>query len=91
MVTETMFISQVKAEGISVIHFNSGLLCRNFSKIKDYLQQLKHSFSIIAVVETWLSDDRELQDSLDGSEMFNLNRISKRGGGVAMFVKLNGR
>lgn len=58
----------------------------NFSKIKEYLHLLKQKFGIIAISETWLNDEKELQDGLEGYEMFWQNRVSKRGGGVALFV-----
>ncbi len=40
----------------------------------------------VAVSETWLSDDKELQNWLEGYEMFGQNRVDKRDGGVALFV-----
>lgn len=58
--SEDKFNSNVKMEGFSVIHFNSRSLYSNFSKIKDYIQQLQQKFSVIAISETWLSDDKEL-------------------------------
>lgn len=84
--SEDEFNSSMKMEGFSVIHFNSRSLYSNFSKIKDYLQQLQQKFSIIAISETWLSDEKNLQDGLEGYEMFWQNRSNKRGGGVALFV-----
>lgn len=69
-----------------MIHFNSRSLYSNFSKIKDYLQQFQQRFSVIAISETWLSDNKDLQDGLEGYEMFWQNRVNKRGGGVALFV-----
>lgn len=68
-----------------MIHFNSSSLYNNFSKI-NYLQQLKRKFTIIAISEIWLSDGKDLQDGLEGCEMFWQSRGNKRGGGVALFV-----
>lgn len=75
-----------KIKGFSLIHFNSRSLYSNFSKIKAYLDQFQNKFAVVAISETWLNDDKELQDGLEGYEMFWQNRKNRRGGGVAMFV-----
>ncbi len=50
--TEEQFNDKVMMNGtLSIIHFNRSINC-NLSKIKDYLKQLRKSFSIIAVSET---------------------------------------
>ncbi len=77
----------MKCEGFSVVHFNSRSLYTNLSKIKEYLQQLQHSFSVIAISESWLRDDKELPERIEGYEMYHQNRVHKRGGGVALYVK----
>lgn len=79
--SENNFNSSVKMEGLSVISISSRSLLSNFSKIKDYLQQFMQRFSVTAISETWLSDDKELQDGLEGYE------VNKRGSGVALFVR----
>lgn len=53
-----------------MIHFNSSSLYSNFSKIKDYLQQLLFKFSVLAVSETWLRDGKEMATELEGYELF---------------------
>lgn len=35
-------------------------MCRNVSKIKDYLQEFHQKLMIVAISETCLSDDKEL-------------------------------
>ena len=77
-----------KKKGFSLIHFNSRSLYSNFAKIKDYLKQFQEKFTVVAISETWLSNDKELDDGLEGYEMFWQNRVNRRGGGVAIFVVL---
>lgn len=70
----------------SMIHFNSRSLYRNFTKIKDYSHQFKFKFSVVAVSETWLGNDKKDID-LEGYDLFHENRVNSRGGRVALFVK----
>ena len=42
--------------GLSLIHFNARSLQKNFNDITNFLSLLKHSFSIIAISETWIFD-----------------------------------
>lgn len=70
---------------LSIIHFNSRSLYRNFSKIKDYLSNFDR-FNVIAVSETWLDNVKVHDVELEGYELFTINRINKKGGGVALYV-----
>lgn len=71
-----------------MIHSNSRSLCKSFSNIKDYLQQFLQPFNIIAITETWLTEDKDMTYELEGYEVNYLNRQS-RGGGVALYVDKN--
>lgn len=51
------------------------------------MQTFKEKFSVAAISETWISEEKELLDGLDGYQMFAQNRYNKRGGGVALFVR----
>lgn len=66
---------EIKAtdEHFSLIHFNSRSLNRNFSKIKEYLSKFKFKFSVIAVSETWLGNERG-HIELDDYDLFYQNR-----------------
>lgn len=70
---------------LSVIHFNSRSLYSNFTKMKEYLRQFT-MFNVIAVSETWLSNEKGADVELEGYELFATNRTNKKGGGVALFV-----
>ena len=76
---------KARMEGISIVHFNSRSLNKNFGKIKKYLAKF-NKFSVIAVSETWLNDDKNVNVDLEGYELFTSNRTNKSGGGVALYV-----
>ncbi len=70
---------------LSITHFNSRSLYKNVSKIKEYLSKLK-KFDIIAISETWLDNEKVSDMGLEGYELFTMNRVNKKGGGVALYV-----
>lgn len=51
------------------------------------MQTFKDKFRVVAISETWISEEKELLDGLDGYQMFAQNRYNKRGGSVALFVR----
>ena len=55
--------------------------------MKQYIIDLEKTFDVIAVSETWLNDDMNMNDfALDNYSIFNINRPHKRGGGVLLYV-----
>ena len=87
--TEAQFLKHFKEnENLNIIHFNARSLKANFVRIENYLCELKCMFDIITISETWLDKVCNLLNfHMEGYEMFHVNRINKRGGGVAIFVK----
>ena len=45
------------ASTFSIIHFNARSMSANFNKLKSVLSSIDFTFDVIAVTETWLSDD----------------------------------
>ena len=45
------------ASTFSIIHFNARSMSANFNKLKSVLSSIDFTFDVIAVIETWLSDD----------------------------------
>lgn len=72
-------------DSLSIIHFNSRSLHRNFTKIKDYITQFS-KLSVIAISESWISKEKEADVELDDYELFTSNRANKNGGGAALYV-----
>ena len=77
-----------KENNLSVIHFNARSIKANFEKISSYIYEFKQIFDIVAISETWLTSDSDLNMyQLEGYDMFHINRTEKKGGGVALFTK----
>lgn len=82
---------EINTDGaFTVIHVNSRSLYKNFDNIKELLSQFK-KFSVIAVSETWLDDEKGPEVEMVGYELFTLNRNRKKGGGVALYINSNFR
>ena len=78
--SDQQFIYNVKSESdISFIHFNA----RNFN-IKEFLVDLKLSFDIIAISDTWVESSTIADFSLNGYECSTYEATKK--GGVALYV-----
>uniref|UniRef100_A0A8C6MKE1 Reverse transcriptase domain-containing protein n=1 Tax=Nothobranchius furzeri TaxID=105023 RepID=A0A8C6MKE1_NOTFU len=73
-------------DSLSIIHINSRSLVSKMSTIKDYLGKFKSKFKVIAITETWLYDERMTEVQIEGYELHFVNRINKRGGGVALYI-----
>ncbi len=84
--TEDKFNRNVIMEGaLSIIHLNSRSLYKNVIHIKDYLCQF-NKFNVIAVSETWLDNEKIHEVEMEGYNLFTVNRVNKKGGGVALYV-----
>ena len=77
------------SEGVanfSIIHLNCRSLASNFNKLKDSIKVLGLQFDVIAISETWLSDNDSDNFNIDGYTTFTCSRIYKKGGGVALYI-----
>lgn len=84
---DSEFDSVIESNGsFSLIHLNCRSMYSNFDKIHDYLNTFKNKFTVIALSETWLTDDKGFDFPFDGYELFFVNRVSKKGGGVALYI-----
>lgn len=74
-------------KGFNVVHFNA----RSLHGLK--LDHVKHVFEnslvdVICVTETWYNNDINCDFyKINGYDLFCNNRVNKRGGGVAIYVK----
>ena len=74
-------------EGFFIIHFNCRSLKSCFSDLKHYLLDLKKTFDVICISESWLTNNDDLVEySLDSYEVVVANRVNTRGGGVIIYV-----
>ena len=71
----------------SLCHANIRCLPRNFNNLSSYLEGFDINFTVIALTETWLSDDNpgDLY-TLPGYVFTGKHRSSRIGGGVGIYI-----
>ena len=74
----------------SVLHINIRSMAANFEKLKNFLYQCKHTFSIISITETWCTNENLINNSnfqLPNYQPISFERKTrKRGGGIINFI-----
>ena len=74
---------------INIMHVNCRSIKRNFDDFKTLLSNVDNHLTAIAVSETWLTPDVENMYNLNGYKLFCNSRLTKIGGGVALYVNSN--
>ena len=88
--TEGQANEVVKQENrFSMIHFNSRSMYKNFDHIIECLNQFSTPFGVIAVSESWISEERGVDFELEGYDLNYVNRNNKRSGGTALYIDNN--
>ena len=77
----------ITKDTFSIIHSNIRSAKKNIDNFDNYISNLKCSFSIIALTETWLCDDNIDLYSIKGYKSVNSTRLGKRGGGVSLHIR----
>lgn len=77
-----------EGKGFSLLHINARSLAKNYDTMYNFLTDINYSFSIIAVSETWVSDN-EVKSlyNIPGYNFVCKGRDSRRGGGVGLYLK----
>ena len=70
-----------------MIHLNIHSAQNKMCEFELYLKSLHVNFSIIAITETWFNDSNHDLYGLDGYQMVDDYRQSRRGGGVALYIR----
>lgn len=79
--------NNVHNDSLSLLHFNSRSLYRNFDDINEFISQLDKKFSVYGFSETWIHSKTPLSlFHIDDFTFFHNDRIKSKGGGVAMFI-----
>ena len=74
---------------LSFIHLNCRSNLRNYDEIQLLLNTIKYSFKVIALSETWLSDESTPSNIFSDYTFVGCNRNKKRGGGVGFCIYKN--
>ena len=72
---------------LALCHLNIRSLKQNLADFERHLNLLDMRFTIIGVSGTWLDDCDCLLNELNVYDLIEEHRVSKRGGGVGIFVK----
>lgn len=84
---EERFTSEVSVKnGIGIIHINCRSLKKNFEGVKTLISTSKVNFDVIALSETWLSENEVIDYQLDNYNVVSVCRNS-RGGGVMLYIR----
>lgn len=85
--TDEQFNDSVELDkAFSIIHFNCRSLPKNFTKINEYLDTFKSKFKLIALSETWINRENNIDLHISGYDLYVTSRANRSGGGVALYV-----
>ena len=88
--TEEQFKQTFSATGIGqfpLIHFNCRSLASNVIKLKESITTLEFTFDVIALSESWLSDNDIDIFCIEGYDILSCSRLNKKGGGVVLYIR----
>ena len=80
-------IGKHKQVELSVIHLNIRSTKKNFRDLQIMLQNINHSFSVVALTESWLKPHNVSLFDLEGYTHEYITREKKQGGGISMYIK----
>ena len=72
---------------LSLCHVNIRSARKNLGAFENYLNILKHEFTVIALTETWLNDNDCDLYGLSGYKVIGRHRVNRTGGGVAVCIR----
>ena len=73
-------------DGFSILHLNSRSFNKNRDFIDIFISNLKHTFSIIALSETWFKEDDSNLVDISNYTLVSVPRHVRKSGGVALYV-----
>ena len=80
---------EYQSDCLSMVHLNIKSISSKISNFVAYLENLDLSFSIIALSETWLTQDNKDCYGIPGYNHVALPRHGRIGGGVSLFLNEN--
>ena len=87
----SVYSHEYKLEDFSMIHLNIRSLPRNGNNFIAYLETIQIKFNVICLTETWLNENRMIDDLFPNYNAYHCMRSTERspGGGVSIFVHKN--
>ena len=88
---EDMFNSKISnmnilANNLSMLNTNIRSMPKNLSKLKCYLENLNHKFTIHSFTESWISNHSAGLYGMEGYNVEHNYRKDRKGGGVSLFI-----
>lgn len=80
------FSGAIPSNAFSSFHLNIRSLSKNYDEFVHFLHTLKHTFTVIALSETWLSEDTKDFFKLTNYQSCHYVRQARPGGGVSLFI-----
>ena len=84
------FKQQINQENLSnsfsIIHLNIRSIVNKFESFKQLINSLTTPFQLIGLTETWLNDTNKDLFKLKNYDFVNMNRSTKIGGGVGIYI-----
>ena len=77
---------KISNQQFSIIHFYCRSLSSNYNNLKDSITALELKFDVIALSESWLSENDSDLYHIDDYNMFSNHRVNKKGGGVVLSI-----
>ena len=74
---------------LSIVSLNLQSLPNKFTELHSCLSLLRHKFTFIVIVETWLKKDTDLGFEIDGYNSISLCRETANGGGIKIYYRNN--
>ena len=72
---------------LSLCHVNIRSARKNLGAFENYLNILKHEFTVIGLTETWLNDNDFDLYGLSGYKVIGRHRVNRTGGGAAVCIQ----
>ena len=86
--TETEFNKFVDLDNkFTLFNVNIRSIPKNFDRMRYYLYELNHNFSVLSITESWLKQYNRSTYNLKGYTHLSKIREDRTGGGVSLFVK----
>ncbi len=74
------------SNNLNIMHMNARSIPKNFDQITAFLNCLNTFPHVLAITETWLTDNNKLFHQLDGYHSYHLTRDQRAQGGVSIYL-----
>ena len=73
---------------VCMIHLDIRSIAKNIEYFEAFMSNFDIEFTVMALSETWFNSSNDVMYNVDGYRKVCANRVSRRGGGVSLYVKM---